>query len=107
MTKDNAYGMIDLTKGSVQSGGGGGWLRSAGMWDMASDRPSLFGMLAMRMRWHTGFPYGSGLFDLHVSGLKTKVLVFVVIDENYVVLEDDVSLFPSDNLITKLRAMLP
>lgn len=107
MTKDNPYGMIGLSKGSVQSGGDGGWLRSASMWDTAADRPSLFGMLAMRMRWTTGFPYGSGLLDIHVSGLKTKVLVFVVINEDYVVLEDDVNLFPSDNLITKLRAMLP
>jgi len=65
--------------------------------------PSLSEMLATRLRLPrmAEFPFQ------HISLAETseKVLVFVVQNDAYVVLEDGKDLFPSDALITQLRLL--
>ena len=58
-------------------------------------------MLAMRMRLREGdkFPFDA----IHVALGKEKVFVFVLQNDNPVTFEDDLSLFPSDTLVTQLR----
>lgn len=63
---------------------------------------ALLDMLAMRMNWELGaFP-----FHVHTYKGKSVVYVFVVTNEDKaVVLEDDLGLFPSDQLVGTLRVM--
>lgn len=77
--------------------------------------PSHIEMLSMRMRWPS--PLGSGAFL--PSGWKTpcfdevaihkgdaKILVFIITKgDNYVVLEDDVNMYPSDQLVSQIRVL--
>ena len=74
-------------------------------------------MLAMRMRWAVSNVFATQ-FPMRVShpfksiGCATnhdgtKVLTFVVTHTDYCVIEDDAEMFPSDNLITKLRVLTP
>lgn len=60
-------------------------------------------LLAMRLRLLEGetFPYQ----DLFTSLAGDKVFVFVVQDNQAVTLEDNATMFPSDQLITQLRLL--
>ena len=44
--------------------------------------------------------------DLHICRLKEKVLVFAVVRDKYVVVEDDAQMFPSDAIVNSLRLLL-
>jgi hypothetical protein len=68
--------------------------------------------LSMRMNWPyprrdnpIGWAPPKPFNHLDIFATPEKVLVFVVHNHNHVTIEDDVSLFPSDELITKLRLM--
>jgi hypothetical protein len=57
--------------------------------------------IAMRLRLPEGQRWPFDFLETHYAG--EKVLVFAVIGDNHVVLEDAAELFPSDTLITQLR----
>lgn len=90
----------------------GGWLTPGTEDPFNSEH--LLSMLAMRMRWHRqhhtrhaeyGHPFKSlGVASNHDDSLA---LVFVVTHTGHVLLEDDMNMYPSDNLITKLRLLTP
>lgn len=97
----NVYGSYGLSSGS------------SGPADSAVDAPYngldsnhwRLKSIAMRMRWTEGMlpPYQK--LDTALTG--EKVLVWVVVKDESVVLEDERDLFPSDTLITQLRLLLP
>jgi len=57
--------------------------------------------ISMRLRLPEGQRWPFDFLETHYAG--EKVLVFAVIGDNHVVLEDAAELFPSDTLITQLR----
>lgn len=62
-------------------------------------------MLAMRMRWPRDVYVTVG-YRVRIEKINDKVLVWVIIDNGeYVVLEDDEAMFPSDALVAKLKLM--
>jgi hypothetical protein len=68
--------------------------------------------LSMRMNWPyprrdnpIGWAPPKPFNHLDIFATPEKVLIFVVHNHNHVTIEDDPSLFPSDELITKLRLM--
>lgn len=72
---------------------------------MSRPAPSNLDKLSMRMGW-----YGSRIktFEhIDIVALPTKVLVWAITNGDFqsVVIEDDVSMFPSDTLITQLRLL--
>lgn len=80
--------------------------------DFMSSNVQPMTLLAMRMGWG-GYAASVGFgadtqppFD-HVSlhRGKDKVFVFVVVDGQSVTIEDELSMFPSDSLVTKLRML--
>lgn len=60
-------------------------------------------LLAGRMRWAEGKRHPFEFLDIHVT--DKVALVFIVNDSKPVTLEDDPALFPSDDLITRLRLL--
>lgn len=67
-------------------------------------RHSLLDMLCMRLFNEHGSRHD--FQDLHCVKLAGRVIVFAAIKDDYVVVEDDASLFPSDKLICSLRLLL-
>lgn len=61
-------------------------------------------LLGMRMRWASGQLIPFAHLSIHTSA--ALAIVFIVHKGQPVVLEDDPGLFPSDDLITKLRLLL-
>ena len=62
-------------------------------------------MLAMRMRWPRDVYVTVG-YRVRIEKSNDKVLVWVIMDNGeYVVLEDDEAMFPSDALVAKLKLM--
>lgn len=61
------------------------------------------GMLALRMRWDN-VPH-----EVHHVAQKANgtFVLFLILGDEAVLIEDDAHLFPSDGLITKLRTLLP
>lgn len=75
-----------------------------GQWrDPYSNRVSHMGMLALRMRWDN-VPH-----EVHHVAQKANgtFVLFLILGDEAVLIEDDAHLFPSDGLITKLRTLLP
>lgn len=72
----------------------------------------LFRMLAMRMRWDTNV-FASQGYEIPFHGITLLdradgvVLILIATGTDHVLLEDDGHMFPSDNLITKLRVLTP
>jgi hypothetical protein len=66
--------------------------------------PSLYEMLAMRMRWHGTYPPQFHQVHPVVRGEEVFVLVLPKAGEP-VVLTDEAALYPSDKLITTLRVL--
>ena len=68
-----------------------------------TQRVSHLGMLALRMRWDQ-LPY-----EVQHVGKKANgtFVVFLILGDEAMLIEDDAHLFPSDGLITKLRTILP
>lgn len=72
----------------------------------------LFRMLAMRMRWDTNV-FASRGYNVPFHGITLLergdgvVLILIATGTDHVLLEDDGQMFPSDNLITKLRVLTP
>jgi hypothetical protein len=58
-------------------------------------------MIGMRLWLPNGYSWSFDFLETHWHG--EKVFVFVATGEQYVVLEDQAALFPSDTLITQLR----
>lgn len=76
--------------------------------DPFGNNVSALGMLAMRMRWGQFGNRDGELppvehIDAHGSG--DKVFVFIVHKGEAMLIEDDKDLYPSDQLITKLRLL--
>lgn len=61
-------------------------------------------LLAMRMRWEEGLRIPFEHLSLHAT--DQQAFVFVVHKGEATILDDDPGLFPSDELITKLRLIL-
>ncbi|HEY7822613.1 MAG TPA: hypothetical protein VIG24_07265 [Acidimicrobiia bacterium] len=61
-------------------------------------------MMRMRLRVsiHKDLPFQ----HMSTVEIEEKILVFVVQNNEYVVLEDETALFPSDTLITQLRLLM-
>lgn len=72
----------------------------------------LFKMLAMRMRWDANLFVSQG-YEIPFHGITLLeradgvVLILIATGTDHVLLEDDGQMFPSDNLITKLRVLTP
>lgn len=68
-------------------------------------KPSNLERLAMRMGWDDGKV--KTLQHLDIVALPDKVMVWVITKDDFqsVVIEDDVSMFPSDALVTQLRLL--
>lgn len=80
---------------------------TAGISSGPPPRPSsdeLCSMIAMRMRWSKSRQLVMSFIGAHQT--NEKVFVFMVHNEQAVTLEDDVLMFPSDTLITKMRLLL-
>lgn len=60
-------------------------------------------LIAQRMRWYEDEPIPFLGLSSHVAG--DKVHVFVTTGGKSVILEDDLTMFPSDTLITQLRML--
>ncbi len=70
----------------------------------------LFRMLAMRMRWDidAGLRVPPKFHDIVLAESASGATVYVHVltnDDQHVLLEDEGPMFPSDNLITKLRVL--
>lgn len=81
-------------------------------YDRSEEHQRMLGMLAMRMRWDRSLDYSMQIThpfkDVMVSELSSgAIIVLVVTGAGYVVLEDEAGMFPSDNLVTKLRILTP
>lgn len=67
----------------------------------AVQESSLISMVLSRMRAST--PQAIGLKRMCIEEYPSKMVVFVVLSDHAVIVEDDPNLFPSDAFITKLR----
>lgn len=86
--------------------GVGVWSAAQAMTQQSQQAPrhSLLDMLCMRLFNEHGSRHD--FQDLHCVKLAGRVIVFAAIKDDYVVVEDDASLFPSDKLICSLRLLL-
>ena len=92
---------------SISAPGSGSISSNTGISSGPPPRPSsdrLCTMIAMRMRWPEGRTLPMSYIGAHQT--NEKVFVFMVHNEQAVTLEDDVLMFPSDTLITKMRLIL-
>ena len=81
-------------------------------YDRTERHRELLAMLAMRMRWNSAIEYKYAIdhpfMDIMVSEKGDgTVIVLVVNNDGYVVIEDDGGMYPSDKLVTKLRVLTP
>jgi len=60
--------------------------------------------LELRMRWQE---HQHPFQDMHVTMGKEVVLLYIVIDDKPVIIEDRSGMFPCDETITKLRMLQP
>lgn len=60
-------------------------------------------MIGMRLRLAEGSLWPWPFLETHAT--EDKVLIFLVVKDKPVFLEDDKSLFPSDTLVTQLRLL--
>lgn len=80
---------------------------SDGIGHKAGYRPNFpMDMLAMRMRWSDMLAPPFDHISIHWRADHPKAYVFLVHKLEAVTLEDDATLFPSDQLISQLRLLL-
>lgn len=70
-------------------------------WNDVHDEEARHRMIGMRLRLNEAEKFPFDHLSTAVGG--EKVYVFVLVDEKPAMLEDDLSLFPSDTLISQLR----
>lgn len=106
-------GIIAPGSGGIGIGGSGGSGLTQAVWgDQLSQQahgyyPPLE-KIQMRMKWqrHVGPPQGTKVFEAWEPINSDKAFVFIITEKNeYVVLEDEIALFPSDTLIASLRTL--
>ncbi len=80
---------------------------------MRSVQPSAMSMLCMRMKWGPYADAGREMFNpltpfdhLSIHLGEEKASVFIVKDGQPVIIQDDISLFPSDVLVGQLHVLV-
>jgi len=117
VTPPGNMGVLGSLSNQLQGGqvlAGQGWVNPPRTTRGGSNNKAerLFGMLAMRMRWDATL-FSSQGFDIPFHGITLLeradgvVLILIATATDHVLLEDDGAMFPSDNLITKLRVLTP